>query len=50
MEARVDTFFQQKANGTKILWTHDLHEMLQTNQSTGAVKPLRRIQESHALL
>jgi hypothetical protein len=24
--------------------------MLQTNQSTGAVKPLRRIQESHALL
>ena len=50
MECRVDTFFQRKPDGTNVVWKHDLYEMLQTNQSTGEVKQLRRIQESFVAL
>ena len=45
-QARVETFTQHKANGTQNSWTHDLHQMRQTNQKTGLIKPLRRICES----
>jgi hypothetical protein len=43
---QVDSYTMEESPGTKVTWTHNLRQMVQTNQSTSSVKPIRRVRIS----
>ena len=43
---QVDSFTMEESPGTKVTWTHNLRQMVQTNQSSSSVKPVRRVRIS----